>query len=555
MAECSPSPFAAVHADLLKIGAIPLEEYLFADGPVLQPVWDVSSGLNMYMTPLGETKAVASSDEDSTLDDQGSVPPFDSGGGPIERIADCCREWRAGLVEPLWLRLSDPKLSGKYGFALQIKLSPSCQRSYSVDTIYESVEEAQRSCATLAIDQGALDFIKYGGGQTQPAPRTSEVRPADDPRKTYASLQDFFDAFPPKSLTLPGGVENLSDFNPSKWFNTAIQTAHAKLQEQFIPVIQSKAGTRSSFLYGCVLRLTRPSAKPLTYIVEPVLEKKSDIKPAVCLEAISQGVADYISSVTKDVENKVTPDMRRLVSGHVLPILNVELRKIPNAKIDFDYSMDLDGRGCTLTITIAADPENITSEEVRSFTVPPDFKDNKDAKVAVLYLANSAGVIEFVRARMPKPPPPSGDSSSKDVPAASKKKKKKRKRNKAVEPPSPSDPGPSGNKRAKHDYVPDAELSSTGTWIPGPQAPRATGPNTYGGPVHPYHSPNPYIPPMYPYPPPLASQFAPPGYCRPGPHLPPPPMPPLPPQWANGSLLPPQAASKPDAPRYSYGYR
>ncbi|TFK54539.1 hypothetical protein OE88DRAFT_1655249 [Heliocybe sulcata] len=353
MAQSTRSPFDVVHMNLLKIGAIPLEEFLASDNSGLQPIWDASSGVNKYLVSQGESNVTVPPDPGPSERgaERGQNPSHkrraelspDSGGGPIGQIADCCRDWRGGLVEPIWLRLDDPTQPKKYGYALQMKLSPECRRSYSVDTDYETAEAAQWSCATLAIDQGVLEFIKYGNGQTQPAPRpsTSDMPRVEEDRKTYSSLQEFFDSFSPNSITLPGGAKDLSHFNPSVWFHTVIPAAHARFQSRFIPI--RRPGPHLSVLCGCVLRLTRPGAQPLTYIVEGRF-KKSVVKAAVCLEAISQGLAEHLLSVTKEVDNKVTPEMRGLASQQILPALNIQLRKVPGAKMNFAYVLDLDGK-------------------------------------------------------------------------------------------------------------------------------------------------------------------------------------------------------------------
>ncbi|EPQ53313.1 hypothetical protein GLOTRDRAFT_95286 [Gloeophyllum trabeum ATCC 11539] len=397
------SPLSVVHENLLKIGAIPLQEYLAVDTPPLQPTWDVSSGLNKYATPQDITKVapqISSYEPQSSSEQQ----PGDAGGlslsdpsacvtpelkpvqeyKPVKRIEECCLEWRAGLVVPSWF------CYGSFGCALQVKLTPECQRSYSVEPTYKTYEEAKMACAMLAIDQGVLDFIKHGNGQLQPAPRT--LRNQDDPstsriRRRFASLDEFAKSLPtyptePMSLRRDPRGHNFV----INWLGKKMSRAHGRLRADLTPVSESNAdGT----LFG----------QALTYIVEPVLEREVDVRNAVCLVAAIQGVEAHIASVAKEVACKVTSEMRRL-AGRVLALLDAELEKWPHSKTDFTCPPDLDACGCIFTVTL-----DTTSELSWSFTVPREYKSGADAKVAAVCLAYEQGVIELVRFRGKKPPP------------------------------------------------------------------------------------------------------------------------------------------------------
>ncbi|EPQ53310.1 hypothetical protein GLOTRDRAFT_140149 [Gloeophyllum trabeum ATCC 11539] len=568
------SPLTVIHENLSKIGAIPLEEYLAADLPTFQPVWDVSSGFNKYSTPTGDLKLISQRAGDECQSD-GELHPSDSArlsrtdtssepnaqepdtqteDGPVMRIANCCTEWRAGLVEPTWLPMHRyGERLRMFGCALQIKLSPECQRGYSVDILYRTLEDATRACATLAIDQGVLDFIKYGNGQLQPTPRTS--RSLDDvstdrTRRRFASIQEFAESIGnPKT-----------DHIPTNWLNKIMTRAHGGLQAKFIVISEPTSTTACpGYLHGCVLRLTRPSGQPLTYILEPVLQKQEDVKNAVCLVAATQGVEDYIASVAKEVESRVTPEMRRLAHDTVLPLLTAEVKALPSAKIEYKYSRSHDACGCTMNVSFA-NPYSMP-ECSRSFTVSVEYKGATDAKVAALCRAYEEGVIEFLRFRGQKPSPQSKTDLAVAGPSSQATASNRLGRKRRAEEEG-THANASGNKKAKSVMISGAPAESVRRGKRREDL-RARSSAIQTGSAPPYHVP--YAIPgavaITPYPPPTIAphpaQFSHPGYppvYGPPVHYP---APPPPPPWPRGLYPPmPPPGEPPGArSRSSYGYR
>ena len=76
--------------------------------------------------------------------------------------------------------------------------------------------------------------------------------------------------------------------------------------------------------------------------------------------------------------------------------------------------------GCILTLKLTGEPEE---HEKRSWTVPADFRNRNDSKIAVLHLAFEQGAIEFLRFR--GEPPPEGYKVELPPPRESKKAKRK----------------------------------------------------------------------------------------------------------------------------------
>jgi hypothetical protein len=96
-------------------------------------------------------------------------------------------------------------------------------------------------------------------------------------------------------------------------------------------------------VHGCLLRLERPK-ETKSYLVDARFSKRADAKAAVCLQAMSQGVGSYIRSVGEEVENKVTPSMRKWANEQIFPILGSEFSKIkPAGHPTYDFEKEKDG--------------------------------------------------------------------------------------------------------------------------------------------------------------------------------------------------------------------
>ncbi|KAI0262038.1 hypothetical protein BC834DRAFT_892735 [Gloeopeniophorella convolvens] len=332
------------------------------------------------------------------LDAPGSVQaplPSDAEGDPsVKEIETCCVEWRAGRVKPRWVFLIDVKPTGKYGCALQVKLSRHLFRVYSVDVAYATFEEAKATCAADAIADGVLDFIKFGNGQTAPAEKrlfsSEEEETAAPPPPIALTLQGFFEALP-RPFPEPVDDKTAIEINAPSWLNALVQSARgARFELKFIWTTDTKLGT-----HGAVLRLARPG-EVRTFMVDPQFPKRADAKSAVCLAALSASVGAYVRSIGEALETKVSPETRTLVHESILPLLLTEYAKFWPGKLPelFEYTKDRDGCGCVLTLKLKEEPEE---REKRSWSVPAEYRSKSDAKVIAVKLAFEQGAIEFLR--------------------------------------------------------------------------------------------------------------------------------------------------------------
>ncbi|KII84788.1 hypothetical protein PLICRDRAFT_179128 [Plicaturopsis crispa FD-325 SS-3] len=325
----------------------------------------------------------------------------------VKEIEACCAEWRAERVKPHWVALHEPKVGNNYGCALRITLSPHSSRVYSSTVSFETLVEAKKACAIVAMEQDVLEYIKHGNGQTQPAQpdtlqpgapvaSTSEITPDSTPPSAM-TLQGFYDSLPqpfPEDL----GDKLASQINGPAWLNQTIQSARGgRLSTHFIWTTDGISG-----MHGCLLRIERPGDSK-SYLVDARFSKRADAKSAVCLQAMSQGVGNYIRAIGKAVEDMVTPMMRAWANEQVLPILGAECNRLkPRCPPTYEFEKDRDAFGCTLILELSPNP---APEEVRRYTTPIGYRTKADAKIGVACLAVREGAIEFLRFRGQPPPP------------------------------------------------------------------------------------------------------------------------------------------------------
>lgn len=132
----------------------------------------------------------------------------------VQAISDCCIEWRAGTVKPVYIHFSEPTvmsrgmqfpvcyhrapsyrsvlahgkkvksaaaptedelLALKQGCALKIGISQHTTRVYSVHHIYQTRAQAKVAVAAVAIKQGVIDFIRHANGQKTPLKIINEL--------------------------------------------------------------------------------------------------------------------------------------------------------------------------------------------------------------------------------------------------------------------------------------------------------------------------------------------------------------------------------------------
>ena len=215
-------------------------------------------------------------------------------------------------------------------------------------------------------------------------------------------------------------------------------------------------------MHGCLLKVDR-LGEYKAFIVDARFPKRSDAKAAVCLQAMSEGIGNYIRSIISVVDSKITPKMRSFSSSLVQPALNSALNKIDTELHPrFEYNKERNGSrfplsclavsshyqhvafGAALVVRLSTSP---TSEQVRRYTVPNDYRNKADAKVAVICHAAEQGVVEFVR--FWGGPPPDGYVSPYSLHSYNPEASRKRKQPGSVEDADQTQPAKRKKKKGK----------------------------------------------------------------------------------------------------------
>ncbi|KAI0699512.1 hypothetical protein C8T65DRAFT_697618 [Cerioporus squamosus] len=322
--------------------------------------YDAKTSVAAHAVQSGALDFILSGESSTTPTHSASTPVAEASNTPLDMdesvkaIEQCCLEWSGGKIKPFWLHINEPKFG-----------------------------RTRKACADAAIADGVIDYIKTWQATAADQPPDETEPPSS------TTLQQYFDSLP-QPFPEPVAGKTAADINGPAWLNTTIQAARgSKLVPNFIWTVNPQLG-----LHGCLLRLERPG-EVKSYLVDARFPKRAEAKSA--------GVGAYIRSVGKAVEDKLAPATRKHVGEVLLPLLMAEYRTAhgPGVQPVFEYDMDLDACGATLTVELAA---NANAERVRKYTVPAEYRNRNDAKLAVVLHAVEQGVIEFLRF-FGKPPP------------------------------------------------------------------------------------------------------------------------------------------------------
>jgi hypothetical protein len=103
--------------------------------------------------------------------------------------------------------------------------------------------EAKQACAKIALEQGVLDFIRFGNGQTRPAVPIDEYEKVESKTLPSAiSLQAFYESLP-QPFPEQFGDKTALEINAPAWLNVTVQAARGgKLNPNFIWITNGRIG-------------------------------------------------------------------------------------------------------------------------------------------------------------------------------------------------------------------------------------------------------------------------------------------------------------------------
>lgn len=137
---------------------------------------------------------------------------------------------------------------------MRIQLTKHSLRVYSCDSTFNSEYDAQAACAKKALDEGVLDYIKFGNGQKEPTPLCLEDREPElfDQQRPLAkgkarpmTLQFYYESLPrpfPESF----GNKTAVEINAPSYINTLLQSARGgRLKYNFYWTTDKNTGRES----------------------------------------------------------------------------------------------------------------------------------------------------------------------------------------------------------------------------------------------------------------------------------------------------------------------
>ncbi|KAK0486606.1 hypothetical protein IW261DRAFT_806113 [Armillaria novae-zelandiae] len=290
----------------------------------------------------------------------------------VKAIEDWCEESKL-LIQWYDVTSKDGEL---HGAAIRILATSHSFRVYSTPALYKDVTEAKAACAGVAIADGALKFT--GDASLPAAPLVGRM-----------TLQEFYDLLP-RPLPEPSlAKQNVSEVQAVGWLNQTVQsTRGSQVQADYMPFTENS-------LSGYLLRIDRPGPKECkSYIVDARFHKRGDAKTAVALMAVSQGVGEWLKKVARDV-NKITQEMKR-IKDTFLPKLNKECQISNGEQPTFECKSQRDAWSCTLRVNLSPTKGQ---RDLREFSVPTQYRNQSDAKVAVCCKAANENLIELLRFR------------------------------------------------------------------------------------------------------------------------------------------------------------
>jgi hypothetical protein len=143
---------------------------------------------------------------------------------------------------------------------LRISLNAHLFKSYSVDPVHNSVRAAKIACAKVALDEGVIDFIQFGNGQTEPPKPVDDghedanngLRDTPPPPTKGVTLQEFYETLP-QPFPEDVGEASAAEINAPAWLNVTLQSARGgRLVSGFTPVVDGIHKCGSMLVSDCL---------------------------------------------------------------------------------------------------------------------------------------------------------------------------------------------------------------------------------------------------------------------------------------------------------------
>ncbi|EAU84114.2 hypothetical protein CC1G_06976 [Coprinopsis cinerea okayama7 len=330
----------------------------------------------------------------------------------VRLVEEACERKHAKIY---WVPYRNPTNREQWGMALRVALSLHQAETYSTEATFESKAKAKAQCASTALKEDLLEYLKSGEGNGEPSARFPsglgiQLQRAASHRY---SLQEYFDTLP-KPFPIEVGQKSALDLKPVNWVNSLVQGTKVPGLKVNYYFTSSDQGAAS--LSGCVLRVEwHPNAanpqkidwKLPTYIVDCHFARRADAKAAVCLLAVSQDMQGTIQQLKERWQDSrealLSRAHRTLAESRIIPTLMSKGSKLTQRagtkgyhRIRYEWGGADGAFGCTLKVDVSNDPN---FPDVREFSVAPQYLSKLEAKCAAACVAAKSGVIELLHSR------------------------------------------------------------------------------------------------------------------------------------------------------------
>ncbi|VDC01565.1 unnamed protein product [Peniophora sp. CBMAI 1063] len=383
-----------VTSNLMKLGTLTLDEFL--SPPYLDPP---PPEVNLTLSYVARRVVDPAAEEEKKLPAHKATPLF--------LLNQVCSQ-TLGSIEPLKYEFIDD--GDEKQCILTITRPNGQSRSYSVVVEYERKADAREAVAIVAVEMGALDFIK-NGAPDHTLKRGLVLAPLDAPESEGVEIEH------PERDPSPA-VEEIE--------RCCVEWRAGRVKPHWVAVREFKPAPK----FGCALRVALSAHSAKIYSVDATYDHFEDARSACADEAVADGVIEFIKHgngqkhpAPPDYSNQhaVAADapVTAVTAASVEDFFESLPRPFPEAefvgkKIDeisavpWLNALAQSAKGGRLTLRYIPVPDSkyglhgfllrlSRPGEVKSYLVDPIYPKRADAKVAVTLLAMSQGVGQWIR--------------------------------------------------------------------------------------------------------------------------------------------------------------
>ncbi|KAI0048163.1 hypothetical protein FA95DRAFT_1558312 [Auriscalpium vulgare] len=390
--------FDAVTANLMRLGTMSLETFLLnpsAEPPIPDTfLYPTAGGTNPFYLDAHAASSTEAKTEEKRATHHNT---------PIFVLHQVCSQ-EFGSIEPLKYEILEEHGKEKKHCILTITRPNGSIRSYTTKPEFARKADARAAAAAVAVEMGALDFIKHGAPDVQ-AKKGLVLAPLDAPSTIKAVA--------PVDTRFIREVEEC-----------CVDWRAGRVRPHWVQLADTKPGGQT----GCALRIQLSPHSIRVYSVDTTFSTFEEAKNACAKDAIADGVIDFIqhgNGQTQPAERDYVSENEGAVAP-TAPTAGITLqgffdalpRPLPEP-IEATVAAEINApswlnqlvqsaRGGKLSLQFIWLADNkyglhgavlrvMRPGECKSFLVDPQFLKRADAKAAVCLAAMSQGIGNYIR--------------------------------------------------------------------------------------------------------------------------------------------------------------